>query len=230
MRILILLILFPIIASTQSPIGTYKHTEGLSTHQIQLLDSAKFIKTSWTLQAHGVYLEKGQYSVNADTLLVELEPYDRPNGEVSIIERETLEGIPLKGDFEKTTWINLQLFEINDTVMPLNISFIDLVSNDSVIATVRAFDEGKFDFLSSNTVVDHLILRSFGYDNFALSLDEYRGLSSKLRISLVPNSNNYYSERTGTVQYRIGKEFEYLQFLSEEGPSNPKYLRVPKEN
>ncbi len=230
MTIFILLILFPVIVSSQSPIGTYKHIDGMTTHQIQLLDSAKFIKSSWTLQSHSVYREKGHYSVHADTLFFELEPYVRPNGEVTIIERETLKGIPLKGDFEKTTWINLQLFEINDTVKPLNISFIDLVSNDSVIATVRAFDEGKFDFLSSNTVVDHLILRSFGYDNFSLSLDEYRGFTSKLRVSLVPNSNNYYSERIGTDKYLIGKDAEYIQFLSEGGPSGPKYLRIPKEN
>jgi hypothetical protein len=230
MKIAILFIFFPFIAFSQSLIGNYRYVDSTKAHHIKLKDSAEFITFTRMPYSRASYREKGHYFIQGDTLCLFFEPYNNPSGRVEIVESESLEYLNLTIEKKERTWIFMNLFDLADSLAIQSLTMIDLVSKDSVLATVNALKDGRFDYQSSNRIIDELVIRPFSYDPVKLNLNKYRGKSLRMDIYFFNNNYNTYREEPGEAKFLLGEANRYLRSLNEGGSLGPKYLKVPDEN
>ena len=229
MRICTLLIFFlPLLSLSQTLTGTYENRQNgpVVVRQIQLLDSAKFVKSEGLALDHGVHLSKGQYTDQIDTLFLQFKPYNRPKPRLVVIESDTMSGYKRSQRID-SNFIALKLICVDEELMPVP-ALINLIAQDSIIATLFTDQDGVFHFSSSSQIIERLEVLSMGYDGISIPLNDYQGASTELQLVLTQQDHNTYDEVYRQEQYYWIVRGKHLVFIDANGKKGLEYIRLSK--
>ena len=223
----IIIFALPFLAVSQLIKGNYEYTDhaNMSIYVIKLLDSSRFVTSSGLMLGHGSFLGKGYYTQNKDTLILHFEPYNRPKSYYEVISKDTLSSNKWdKNDPSNTVSISINLFEDQEIPLRSFASLIDLISKNSIVATISADEQGKVEFFTTKNLIDELGVRSMGFKQLKIPLRDFRGFRSNINVYLTPESNNDYIE-SGEDKYLLSKKSRHLQFIDEDGSLGVKYTK-----
>ncbi|NNE15293.1 MAG: hypothetical protein HKN51_09975 [Saprospiraceae bacterium] len=233
MKLLAIIILtLPFLGVSQPIKGNYEYTDhaNMSIYRIKLLDSFRFVKSSGLMLGHGSFLGKGYYTQNKDTIELHFESYNRPQPYYEIISKDTLSSNKWdKNDPSNTVSISINLFE--DTKIPLRslASLVDLISNNSFVATISTDEQGRVEFFTTENLIDELGLRSLGFEQLKIPLRDFRGFRTCINVYLTQEDNNDYRE-SGEEKYLLSKNGGHLQFLNDDDSLGIKYTKSEYKN
>ena len=205
----------------------YQDKETMALYKIQLLDSSKFIKSSTIFLGHGSHFEQGNYTQKGDTVILQFEPYNRPKSYLKVISKDTLIFDKwIKIDPSNSTMLSISLYENEE--IPLNsfASLLDLVSMNSIVATLSTDEKGTIHFSTTENFIDELSVRSLGFEQLKIPLRDFKGFRSKINAYLIPEGHNTYRETTGIAKYLLSNHAESLQFIEDDNSLSTKYSRV----
>ena len=194
--------------------------------QIQLHDSAKFVKSEGLALDHGVHLSKGQYTDHIDTLVLQFKPYNRPKPRLVVIETDTMSGYKRSKRID-SNFIALKLICVDDEMMPVP-ALINLIAHDSIIATLYADEDGIFNFSSSRQIIEKLEVFSMGYEGISIPLNDYQGASTELQLVLTQQDHNTYDEVYRQEKYYWIVRGKHLVFIDDNGKRALEYIRLSK--
>jgi hypothetical protein len=209
-------------------IGTYENRQNnpLVVRQIQLQDSAQFVKSEGLALDHGVHLSKGQYTDHIDTLVLQFKPYNRPKPRLVVIETDKMSGYKRNKRID-SNFIALKLICVDGELMPVP-ALINLIAQDSIIATLYTDEDGIFNFSSSRQIIEQLEVFSMGYDGISIPLNDYQGASTELQLVLTQQDHNTYDEVFRQEKYYWIVRGKHLVFIDENGKRGLEYIRLSK--
>lgn len=224
----IFIFLLPLLSLSQTLIGTYENRQNnpMVIRQIQLHDSAKFVKSEGLALDHGVHLSKGQYTDHIDTLVLQFKPYNRPKPRLVVIETDTMSGYKRSKRID-SNFIALKLICVDDEMMPVP-ALINLIAHDSIIATLYADEDGIFNFSSSRQIIEKLEVFSMGYEGISIPLNDYQGASTELQLVLTQQDHNTYDEVYRQEKYYWIVRGKHLVFIDDNGKRALEYIRLSK--
>ena len=224
----IIIFALPFLAVSQLIKGNYEYTDhaNLSISSIKLLDSSRFVKSSGFMLGHGSFLGKGYYTQINDTIVLHYEPYNRPKPYYEVISKDTLSSNKWdKNDPSNTVSISINLFEDQEIPLKSFSSLIDLISKNSIVATISTDEQGWVEFFSTKNLIDELGVRSFGFEQIKIPLRDFRGFRTYINVYLTPESNNDYRE-SGEDKYLLSKKGRHLQFIDDDRSLGVKYTKL----
>lgn len=227
--ILTILCLLPSLAYSQQIVGNYENNEEIhKIHRIELLDSAKFIKSFGYWLNHGIQdLSKGYFTEKNDTLTLHFEPYNRPKSRMEIIKNDTMQrsfGSNLKRIDKEYLGLTIEVFDEYYIPTP---SMVTLISRDVKVGSIFNA-ESRFSFRSENDVLTQLEINFLGYKKLMINLSEFRGTNSEIKVILASSENNTYRETFGEEKYFWRVRGKHLVQIKDDGKRGIEYTLISR--
>jgi hypothetical protein len=178
--------------------GTFSGSDGKTYHFIN--DSTSKVVS---LLHVGKRIEKGDYTINDDTLCLDFEPTEDPSPSGFEFVKRKQNPVPHLSTSRDTVGFTVHFNIVNEEEKPIQGAILALLNkNESAIMGFNADSLGNFPQLSIvNSYINKFRFSFLGYEELEISADTLAGHTSKVEVVL--SNNETYSKYDGTEKYLI---------------------------